>query len=429
MDYGRYDVIFEDFIRRIVLTKTQRNKIENVLGRATEIFNDVEEVDYQGSFATGTTVKPLTEQQSKNNQAGEYDADIMIIDDDWGDDSSRALNAVENNLRSVYSEKVCPNKKESCERVVFADEQSTGVSFHADYVPLLYDKYRGLNRASRKDGNWHSSETKEIIRLFNEFANENKFASSCLIMLKRFRDYNNLESYIPSIFLQACTMKYYKDQGSYLGDLLNMVNGIEQVIADDGIPIYIKDENGRSLTEDLQNKIKRRSTIKGILASFKQLLIVKELNLDEMKDFLSDSFPTSIELYPLQMESLRYHEYAYDTANGLENYEIDIDESMSKYKFTRIQRYYAFSNEVKFEMKFKKRKELVRDVRKLQCRWRITNDLSASDVRGKLLKRESGNEFVRKETAMYDGSHRAEAFVIDNKKIVGYARFNIKRSV
>lgn len=426
-----FDAAFEDFIRSIVLAKTQRNRIDQTLNAAKDIFSDRQLTTLQGSFATGTTVKPLTEKQAKDSIAGEYDADIAIVDSAWHSESSDSLDEIANLLEARYGDKYCGAlKKDSCERVVFAPDSNTSVGFHADYVPLK-NMNNTLHKAARSTGLWESSDTLEIIRIYTEFSQNHPFASSCLIMLKRWRDYNLHTSDISSIFLQACVLNFYEDRGSYVDDLKHLTNCIYNAI-ELGLDVLIVDTDGRPLTENLVKKIRNAGGVLHDLDALKNTLCSNSVSLDQLAERFSDDFPVNDSDYPVEIETLRGYGYSYDTTSGVEMYNVDTFHTTSgklvSYDFGR--RLFGFKNSLSIKLKITNRKELASDG-DLAARWRVTNDpiKAKHNIRGALMSRNADNEFILKESAQYDGIHKAEEFVFRkvSKKIVGYGIVRAER--
>ncbi len=299
MNGSKFDTIFEDFIKRLVLTKTQKNRIDTTLSTARTIFDDID-VRMQGSFATGTTTKPLTEHTSKNGKAGEYDADIALLSRNWEADSVEALNIT----RSVLTSS------------------------------------------------------------------------------------NNA--------------------------------------------LTIRSKNGLyDLTENLVEKVTDKDKILALLSSFKKALLNMSVDtLEDMQLLLSIEFPTDKNQFPIEMQSLRANELAYDTKNGLSEYEIRTSDH-SNHFYKLITRGMEFVNPVKIKFTVSNHRELNSD-RDLAARWRITNDPAKipEDVRGGLLSRSSGNEFVHtNETAKYDGMHRAEVFMTErgSNKVIGAGKYKVKK--
>lgn len=423
------DTVFEDFIEKLVLTNTQRQRIDSVVCRAQDIFSDKASIKLQGSFATGTTVKPLTEENSNDKKAGEYDADIALLSSKWSMPID-VLNDILSCLIENYGDKTDTNKRRnSCERVIFTDE-GTGVGFHTDYVPIKTEQDDITKCTDREKNKWKFSPTFKLINSYNKFDTSHPYASSCVLILKRLRDFTGLSEYIPSIIILTLVYEYYIDTGSYFSDLDSLCDHFIEVIQSNKTILFM-DQNGCVLTENLNEKIKQRGAVLDILNKFKSSL--EKLTIDSLgilQEYLSSDFPVDVNDYPTQMQSLRSEGFSYDTKFGLENISIDTFEhnNSSFRKYTNAMR---FSQVVGMKLKAKNHRELNIE-RKLQARWRITNDptrVPVDKIRGELLPREKENEFIRKETAQYDGLHRAELFVFDkgSKKIIGKGKYKVKK--
>lgn len=427
MNGVEFDTVFEDFIKKLVLTKTQKNRIDSTLVTAQGIFNKAD-AKMQGSFATGTTVKPLTEHTSKDGKAGEYDADIALLSRNWEKNSAAALKTTKSILMQHYGAKVDGEGKNSCERVYF-DSDGTGVNFHADFVPLV-DTEPTL-RADRESEEWRESRTFEVIERYIEFDKQNNYASSCLLMLKRLRDYANLGQSLPSIFLLAIHLNYYQQKESYRDDLISLCDSLINLLSNDRT-LVIRSKNGLyDLTENLTEKVKNTDKILALMSSFKKALLgISIETLESMQSLLSIEFPSDKYQFPIEMQSLRSNGLAYDTKSGFSEYEIHTSDH-SNHFYKLITRGMEFVNPVKIKFTVTNHRELNSKV-DLAARWRITNDPTKvpEDVRGRLLGRSSGNEFIHtNETAKYDGIHRAEVFLTERRgsKVIGTGRYKVKK--
>lgn len=427
MSGTEFDTVFEDFVKRLVLTKTQKDRIDSVLGVAQSIFNDAD-AKMQGSFATGTTVKPLTEHTSKDGEGGEYDADIALLSKNWGNNSAAALKGTKSVLLQHYGSKVDDKERNSCERVCF-DSDSTGVNFHADFVPLM--DIDPTQRADRESGAWKESRTFEVIERYIEFDRQNNYASSCLLIFKRLRDYAGFSKDLPSIFLLAAHLNHYQQKESYRNDLISLCDYLIRLL-ESNEALFIKSKSGLyDLTENLTEKIENADQILTLLRDFRgELFNMSVDNLQSMQALLSVDFPTDRDLFPAEMESLRTNGLAFDTKNGLSEYEIHTSDHSNQF-YRLITKGMEFVNPVKIKFVVSDHRNLSSS-RNLAARWRITNDPSKipEDVRGRLLGRSSGNEFIHiNETAKYEGIHRAEVFITERQgnKVIGLGRYKVKK--
>lgn len=421
------DTVFEDFIKKLVLTQTQKDRIDTTLETAQDIF-DKAVAKMQGSFATGTTVKPLSEHTSKDGVAGEYDADIALLSTNWNGNSETVLKDIKTVLSQHYGSKVDNKKRNSCERVYF-DSDNTGVTFHADFVPLLDEV--PIKRADRELRHWRESRTFEVIDRYLKFDQENNYATSCLLIFKRLRDYADLGKKLPSIVLLALHINFYQEGASYCDDLILMCNKAIEILKTNN-PLFIISDNGLyQLTENLSEKIENKSEIIELLENFRKSLVDLSIDtLEDMQEFLSVEFPTDANQYPIEMESLRKDGLAFDTKNGLSQYEIQTSEHSNRF-YKLIPRGMVFTNPVTMKFIIRNHREL-NSTRSLSARWRITNDPRKvpNNIRGRLLGRSPNNEFVHvNETAQYEGVHRAEVFVTkrNDNKVIGTGRYKVEK--
>lgn len=141
MTNDRYDTLFEDYLVKIALTKTQAAKIDKELEGMLSLFlgfyNGDVDIYAQGSYSMGTTVKPLTANQSKNGKAGEYDIDIVLERNSW-EDPAGTFGSIRTGIKEDdrYSSLLSSEKKESCERLIYPSNPDTDVGFHVDLVPI-----------------------------------------------------------------------------------------------------------------------------------------------------------------------------------------------------------------------------------------------------------------------------------------------------
>ena len=113
MDGKRFDTIFEDFIYKLLLTKTQKERIDNAITAAEREFGDKDEVALQGSFATGTTVKPLSESMSQDGIAGEYDVVIATKSIEKRENLAKELTLPMSQLVCIFTLITSPFKRKT----------------------------------------------------------------------------------------------------------------------------------------------------------------------------------------------------------------------------------------------------------------------------------------------------------------------------
>lgn len=227
MTNEKFDSSFELFLANIALTNTQADKLDakvaEMLGFFYSAYSDDINIHLQGSYATGTTVKPLTENQGG---PGDYDVDIVIERRGW-DGAEDALIEIEELFLTDddYKAFVSSKKKESCVRLEFGVDASTGVGFHVDVVPILDES--GVKKVARRTEDiWEESDSEALIKWTNEFFATNPYAKAILLALKRLRDVGDYTIELTSIIMLSLMKDYYVDTGSYFDDLIQLLESI-----------------------------------------------------------------------------------------------------------------------------------------------------------------------------------------------------------
>lgn len=419
---SRYDTLFEDFIIRIALTQSQAQLIDDTLGDAISLFmanfNDLE-VYAQGSYSMGTIVKPLTAKQSKNGIAGEYDIDIVLERENWNE-PVEALLDTRNILADEYADKVDKKKRESCERVYHSRDSYTDVLFHADYVPIksqFYGSFRYVAR--RSDNNWVKSDTKKLKEWFLEYVSNKPFLQALIVLLKRIRDYAGLTSKLPSICIMAIACEKYEQLESYAEDVIVALRKIVDTFSKPYSQISIKmptiDENlARKIEAADCNKI--RIAFQSCLSTLENELLEKEdPDLDKIRGFLSDDFPSNLSNYPECLEALRRRGFGIELNGSLKLKEIEeCNKNASSTKSKVWYKYLGKGQELKFVAS-------EYDKSKYGIRWQVLNAEGSDERRGGLFKARgkngiegsSSNEFVNYETESYDGIHWIKYFIYE----------------
>lgn len=425
-DLKRFDTLFEDYLAKIALTQTQANLIDRALNEAASLFMssfDNAEIYAQGSYATGTVVKPLTEYQDKSGVAGEYDVDIVIERESWAGPKD-ALENIKESLSMLYVDKVDQKKHESCERVYYHDDAQTGVSFHVDYVPILAkssNTYRYV--AKRSTNSWSSSDTKKLRDWFLSYIADKPFVQPTIVMLKRIRDYAGLTDCFPSICIMALVCEFYVDTQSYAGDLMLVIKKIVEVLSKPYEQISIQLPG----TENLVGKIGRinydkiKAMFQACLSALENELIRSDTpDMTEIREYLSDDFPVDLASYPECLESLRGRGFSIEMDGSLTKEEIIEEEkrgvSVSKVKY-------------RFREKGKSLKFVATHYDKAEygIRWQVLNSADTHDRRGGLFEargrggKKNSDEFINYETVKYDGIHWIRYFIYDKgtKRVVG----------
>ncbi|MBQ8984927.1 hypothetical protein IJ098_03700 [Candidatus Saccharibacteria bacterium] len=420
---GRYDTLFEDFLVNIALTQTQSKLIDDTLSGAISLFmSNYDDLDVyaQGSYATGTIVKPLTANQSKTGIAGEYDIDIVLERETWGG-AVDALSSVKNILAEEYINKIDDKEHESCERVYHSKDTSTDVLFHADYVPIksqLYGAFRYV--AHRSDDNWAKSDTKRLKEWFLKYASDKPFIQAVIVILKRIRDYAGLTDKIPSICIMAITCDGYRQGQSYTEDLIMAIQKIVDIFSKPYHQIVIRIP---TIDENLATKIKDTDcdTIKTVfqncLSALKDEFIAKDVpDLDRVKEYLSDDFPGNLSNYPECLEPLRKRDWGIELDGSLKIKDIKEDNRNASSMKNKI--YYRFIGKGK-SLRFVASTDYEKS--KYGIRWQVLNADGSDDRRGSLFEAKSNgggknsNEFINHETESYDGLHWIKYFIYEKK--------------
>jgi hypothetical protein len=422
MNRSRYDSLFEEYLTNIVLTRSQASTIDQMLGEtlslfATEYEGDVE-IYSQGSYAMGTTVRPLTAQQSADGVAGEYDVDIVLERTAWADATSSLVN-MRNVLSDEYSDKLDRKLRESCERVLHSTDENTEVAFHVDYVPI---KSASTNRyaARRSTNEWFSSDTKQLVEWFTDVAGDNTFLPAIILMLKRMRDTAGLTNTLSSICITALVCSLYEDKFSYADDLINMLDGAIRVF---NVPHHALTINIDPLEDDLASRIDatQQQRILTFLTDARKVLGegFAETDLTKLRSVLSSSFPADINDYPVELEPLRQRGWGIETDGTLRKVEISEHQAKGTVVTRRWRKFAGVGEPLEFRAN-------TYDRQQYGIRWQVLNAVGSPDVRGSLFEAhrvgggKNSNEFVNHETERYDGKHWIKYYIYDKltKRVV-----------
>lgn len=429
---GRYDTLFEDYLQNIALTSEQTSRIDEVMEDAAALFmseyNDME-IYAQGSYAIGTLVRPLTEHQSKNGIAGEYDIDLALQREGWGG-ARDTLNEVRKTLQDTYQENIDPLTHNSCERVHHYEDSTTGVKFHADYVPILHEFGKQRHAANRRGNSWFLSDTRKLVDWFHSYRQDKPFLQALIVTLKRVRDYAGLADILPSIWIVSIACSDYKDSGSYFGDLIWATNKVTEIFSFPCNNIVISlPTTGENLAAKL-TEVNRQKILEFFVALQNMLnneLINKESpDIKEIRKYLSDAFPCLVSEYPDFLESLRS-----------QGFSIELDGSLKIYNLREIENkhYQPKNNSCQFKEKGKELKfvaDEAYDGRLYDTRWQVLNAAGSPHRRGTLFKAKSKsgreghseNIFVNWETESYDGMHWIRCYIFDRitKRVIAISR-------
>lgn len=420
---GRYDTLFEDYLQNIALTSEQTSRIDEVMADAAALFmseyNDME-IYAQGSYAMGVLVRPLTEHQSKNGVAGEYDIDLALQREGW-DGARDALNEVRKTLQDEYQEDIDRLTHNSCERVHHYEDSTTGVKFHADYVPILYEFGKQRCAANRREDSWFLSDTRKLVDWFHNYRQDKPFLQALIVALKRVRDYAGLADILPSIWIVSIVCSGYKDNGSYFGDLIWATNKVVEIFSSPCNSIIIPlPTTGENLASEI-TEINRQKILKFFVALQNtlnnELLNRESPNIEEIRQYLSDAFPCHISEYPDFLESLRSHGLSIELDGSLKIYDlVEIENRQNQPKISSRQ-----FNERGKKLKFIA--DEAYDSPLYDTRWQVLNAPDSPQRRGTLFKAKSKsnreghgeNAFINWETGSYDGIHWIKCYIFDRK--------------
>lgn len=413
MNLSRYDTLFEEYLTNIVLTRSQADGIDQKLIETLELFASEYEGDVelyaQGSYAMGTTVRPLTATQSPNGVAGEYDVDIVLERNTWGD-SVGALGSIRNVLSDEYSEKLDKKLRESCERVLHSTDADTEVGFHVDYVPIK--AIAPARYAARRSKNeWFSSDTKQLVEWFQEVAETNTFLPTIILTIKRMRDAAALTNTLSSICITALVCATYENKFSYAGDLLGVIDGIIQIfnVPHNALTITIE-----PLEDDLASRIdaSQQKDILNFFAGARKALIegFNDADIDKIRSVLSVSFPADINNFPIELEALRRRNWGIETDGSLRKVKIAEHQARGTFVNAQYRKFIGIGEPLEF-------RATQHDKRQYGIRWQVLNASDAPEVRGELFEAravggfKNSNEYINHETEQYGGKHWIKYYV------------------
>jgi hypothetical protein len=256
MDFDNIEKSLEKYLEAIGITKGQDAKIKAALGNVLSLMlmhYPEAKVYAQGSYATDTMVKPLTAHQGKG-KAGEFDIDIAI-ENEW-DGAGDALDEIASILKDdeTFKSQLIDNTKNTCVRVEYADDDS-GVSFHIDLVPT---KASNSERyvADREADEWKQSDAKQFAEWFNRKADEQPELRNMAVIIKRLRDLAGLTDNIKSILILSLVVAHYYENGTKMGNLVNVFDGIQLVFSGSAVSRLVVPNpvnDGENLVDGIKN--------------------------------------------------------------------------------------------------------------------------------------------------------------------------------
>jgi predicted nucleotidyltransferase len=429
MSLKRFDSLFESYLVSIALTQSQveniNQKLEETLSLFLSEYEGNVEIFAQGSYAMGTTVRPLTANQSPTAQAGEYDIDIALERTAWGD-AKPTLREMRALLVDEYGELVDRKERETCERVHHDIDDDTDVGFHVDYVPIKHTDVR--RAAKRTENRWFPSDTKELLEWYQTYADEYTFLPAVVLIMKRIRDHGGLTNDLPSICITALVCMYYEELDSYGDDLLSL---LDKIVTHLSVPIEQLSITIEPVQDDLAKKLTPESHAK-LLSFFK--LCSQELrtafvnkDTDNIRKYLSSSFPKDLNKYPDFLEALRNRGFGIELDGSLNVTNIDEDHGKGSYIKRNVRRFFGAGEKLLFRANEK-------DKSHYGVRWQVLNSTKSPQGkrRGNLFEARgaggkegsSSNKFANHETEQYDGEHWIKYYTYDKntKRVIEIGR-------
>jgi hypothetical protein len=244
MQLDNYEQSLTNYLEAISLTTTQDDRIssalENILSLMLTMFPDAE-VYAQGSYSTDTLVKPLTSAQG-GGTAGEYDIDIVVERPSW-EGATDALDEVADILEGdpTYSRMSIDRTKNSCVRIKYAADGG-GVGFHVDLVPTK-NTTGSRSVPDRGKNEWKHSDAKRFAEWFNDGARQSPGIRQIVLIMKRLRDLNGLTNDIKSILMLTLVVNNYFANGTIMGNLLSVLDGVIKQLTDGTAPFIANPVN------------------------------------------------------------------------------------------------------------------------------------------------------------------------------------------
>jgi len=420
MNYHYLDSSIEEFLTNIALTSTQADRIDKALEDVSRVMlEELSSIDIyvQGSFATSTTVKPLTDFQSPGH-AGEYDVDIVIESASWTTPAD-ALNSIASILSS--SDKYADNTievKAKCVRINFPLD-ATSTSFHVDVVPMLNDG--GVTKVANKDtGQWQVSDSKRLIEWFENQKTRYPYLAANTMIIKRIRDLAQLTDDIPSIVIQAIAAQHYVDKSTYAAELIHLLIKFEEVFQTPferiNIPNPVNpDEN---LADRWAGKQAKYAAIANLFAHARAVLQEEfdavSPDTTNLQSILSTDFPST--LLPGEVESLRYNGHTIGFDRFLDRLSIEHTSRFGRLVDALTRVFFEINKGIVF-------KAPALNLPDYEIKWQVLNAFGSPKRRGDLFaaKDSSGSHSSSDKhvNEQYTGNHWIRYFVIADNKCVG----------
>lgn len=292
MQYDKFEQPLEQYLEAITLTATQADKIETalegILALALAAFPDAT-VYAQGSFSTDTMVRPLTARQG-GGKAGEFDVDIAIERETWGN-AIDALNDLADAVQDddTFGRLTIDRTKNSCIRIQYPEDK-TGVAFHIDLVPTKLGVSERRSVPDRKNEDWKESDAKQFTEWFNAKTSVRPGLRQIATVIKRHRDLADLTDNISSICILTLTTDVYVENGSIMGDLVSVLDGISGTLG--GREKAPRIPNPVNTDEDLGERIDDFATVRDFFVETKAALRTALVDDDanKLKDIFGPGF-------------------------------------------------------------------------------------------------------------------------------------------
>lgn len=287
LDSNSVDKAIEKFLHRIILNKTQHDRVTSAVnsltqtlkGDGTSLPSGIK-IYLQGSFITRTTLQPRVDV----NESAEYDADLVVESADWDTNGpSSALKSVYDTLLESRFPKEALTIKASCVRVQYADGPA-GEKFHVDIVPILsYGGEQYVATCKDDQNDWVPSNPAKLSNWFNAQTSAHPTLRAQYLIIKRLAQVNEID--MPSIALQKIVTDSYRfkpNSGRYIRELLDLCRTAANRLADSNYQLT----NPVNSDENLKDRVKPEA-----IAAFQSLMTATAKRIEQ---FAQDSSETKL---------------------------------------------------------------------------------------------------------------------------------------
>jgi len=290
MELSIYEDALKNYLEAISPSTTQKNNMderyEDLAVVIAQSYPESEAIIYpQGSFATDTQVRPLTEHQG-NGHAGKYDVDLAV-EREWAG-ATASLEDVEEAIKESgeYDSSDIDDSKSKCVRINFPKD-STGVSFHLDIVPTKVIGDRHVPQ--REENTWEQSNAKMFADWFNNKANEEPNLRSVAMILKRLRDLAGIRDDVSSILVLTLVSNHYYANDSLMQDLVKVLQGIASLFSSENSPSVANPVNvGENLMDNVNDYAAVRAFFKDTYSKLQEALADEDA--DQLEDIFGPGF-------------------------------------------------------------------------------------------------------------------------------------------